>query len=159
MLEELRDLDKIDRSIIKVLQENAKITNSQLAKEVGLSPAPTLERVRKLESSGIIESYHMVLNPQKIGMGVGVFLQITLSSHKKHQIQSFVNKMNQIEQVVECHHITGVGDFLIKILTKDIKTYHDFILEHLIEVEEIGNMQSMIILKTYKQNRAFSVRT
>lgn len=157
MLEELRQLDGIDRSILKILQKDAKITNAQLAKEIGLSPAPTLERVRKLEASGIILSYKAILNPELLGMGVGVFLQISLSSHKKHQIKSFIDKMNAIEQVVECHHITGAGDFLIKILTRDIKSYHDFILDHLIEVEEIGNMQSMMILKTYKQGRSFNV--
>jgi len=157
MLEALRNLDEIDRTILRILQDDAKITNSQLAKEIGLSPAPTLERVRKLESSGIIKSYHAVLNPEYLGIGVGVFLQITLSSHKKHQIQSFVQKMKAIEQVVECHHITGSGDFLIKILTLNMKTYHEFILTYLIDVEEIGNMQSMIILKTYKQSRSFDL--
>jgi len=157
MLDNLRSLDDTDKQILKILQEDAKITNSQLAKEVGLSPAPTLERVRKLESSGVIQSYHAKLNPDFFGMGVGIFLQITLYSHKKHQIQTFVEKMNNIEQVVECHHITGSGDFLIKILTNDIKSYHDFILNNLIDIEEIGNMQSMIILKTYKQSRSFDL--
>jgi len=158
MIDLLRTLDTTDRVILKILQEDAKITNAQLAKEVGLSPAPTLERVRKLESSGIIKSYHAVLNPAYLGLGVGVFLLITLSSHKKHQIQSFVKKMDEIEQVVECHHITGSGDFMIKILTSDIKSYHEFILTYLIEIEEIGNMQSLIILKTYKQSKSFDLR-
>ncbi len=157
MIDVLRSLDTTDRAILKILQEDAKITNSQLAKEVGLSPAPTLERVRKLESLGVIQSYHAVLNPSYLGLGVGVFLLITLSSHKKHQIQSFVKKMDDIEQVVECHHITGSGDFMIKILTSDIKSYHEFILTYLIEIEEIGNMQSLIILKTYKQSRSFDL--
>jgi len=157
MVDVLRSLDTTDRAILKILQEDAKITNSQLAKEVGLSPAPTLERVRKLESLGVIQSYHAVLNPSYLGLGVGVFLLITLSSHKKHQIQSFVKKMDNIEQVVECHHITGSGDFMIKILTSDIKSYHEFILTYLIEIEEIGNMQSLIILKTYKQSRSFDL--
>ncbi|MFK7900089.1 MAG: Lrp/AsnC family transcriptional regulator [Cyclobacteriaceae bacterium] len=157
MIDFLKTLDQTDKQILQILQTDAKITNSQLAKEIGLSPAPTLERVRKLETSGVIESYHAVLSPEKMGVGVGIYLSISLSSHKKNQINALVEKMSAIDAVVECHHVTGVGDFLIKILAKDSKTCHELILNQLVEIEEIGNMQSMIILKTYKNEQTFNV--
>lgn len=150
-------LDPTDRQILEILQANAKITNSQLANEIGLSPAPTLERVRKLENAGIIKSYHARVDPEKLGLGVGIFIMISLSSHKKNQIKSFVEKINQIPEVVECHHITGAGDFLLKVLTKDISSYQELILEKLVDIEEIGNMQSMVILSTFKEAKVMPI--
>jgi DNA-binding Lrp family transcriptional regulator len=80
-------------------------------------------------------------------------VQVSLSSHKKNQIKSFVDKINKIPEVVECHHITGAGDFLLKVITKDIASYQELILEKLVDIEEIGNMQSMVILSTFKDNK------
>ena len=150
-------LDQIDKLILEKLQANAKITNSQLAIEIGLSPAPTLERVRKLENSGFIKSYHALMDTDKIGLGVSVFILVSLSSHKKSQIMSFVEKVNSIPQIVECHHITGSGDFLLKVLAKDITSYQELILDKLVDIDEIGNMQSMVVLSTYKDSRVIPV--
>lgn len=146
-------LDDTDRQILEKLQKNAKITNSQLAKEIGLSPAPTLERVKKLEASGIIKSYHAELNPDKLGIGVSIYLQASLTGSNRALFDSFIKKINAIPQVVECHHITGSSDFLIKVLSKNINTYNDFILDKLIGVEEIGNLQSMVVLSTLKNSK------
>ncbi|HTF81018.1 MAG TPA: Lrp/AsnC family transcriptional regulator [Cytophagales bacterium] len=150
-------LDSIDRKILHILQDNGNITNAQLAKEVGLSPAPTLERVKKLEQSGVIQSYHAELCKEKIGIGVSIFVLVTLSSHKMNQINSFVEKINGISEVIECHHITGRGDFLLKILTKDIPSYQGLILDTLSQIEEIGNMQSMVNLNTYKSSKILPI--
>ena len=95
-------LDQIDRNVLEILQANAKITNAQLSKEIGLSPAPTLERVKKLETSGIIQSYHAQLNREKVGLGVTTFVMVTLTGHKKDTTMSFVNKANQIPEIIEC---------------------------------------------------------
>ncbi|WP_018341398.1 Lrp/AsnC family transcriptional regulator [Cytophaga aurantiaca] len=150
-------LDSIDKKILEILQANAKITNSQLATEIGLSPAPTLERVRKLENMGIIKSYHAEVERELLGIGTAVFVSVSLSGHKKHQIMSFVTQMNEIPEVVECHHITGSGDFLLKILAKDINSYQKLILDKLVDIEEIGNMQSMVILSTYKDSKVMPI--
>jgi Lrp/AsnC family leucine-responsive transcriptional regulator len=153
----LLKLDPIDKKILEKLQANAKITNSQLAQDIGLSPAPTLERVRKLENMGLIKSYHAQIDMAKLGLGVSIFVQVSLSSHKKIQIKSFVDKINKIPEVVECHHITGAGDFLLKVITKDIASYQELILEKLVDIEEIGNMQSMVILSTFKDNKVMPI--
>ena len=150
-------LDSLDRQILEKLQMNAKITNAQLAQEIGLSAAPTLERVRKLENSGLIKSYHAQLDTEKLGLGVGIFILISLSSHKKNQIKTFLEKIYQIPEVIECHHITGAGDFLLKVLTKDIPSYQALILEKLVDVEEIGNMQSMVVLSTFKDSKVMPI--
>lgn len=150
-------LDPIDRKILQILQDNGNITNAQLAKDIGLSPAPTLERVKKLEQSGIIQSYHAELNKEKIGIGVSIFVLVTLSSHKMNQINAFVEKIKIIPEVIECHHITGQGDFLLKILAKDIPSYQMLILDTLSQIEEIGNMRSMVNLNTYKHSKVIPI--
>ncbi|HSZ72941.1 MAG TPA: Lrp/AsnC family transcriptional regulator [Cytophagaceae bacterium] len=157
MINQSIKLDQIDKHILEILQANAKITNSQLAIEIGLSPAPTLERVRKLENVGLIKSYHAEIDVKQLGFGTGVFVLISLAGHKKNQIMSFVDKINKIPEVIECHHITGSGDFLLKILTKDISSYQQLILNTLADIDEIGNMQSMMILSTFKSSKVMPI--
>ncbi len=146
-------LDKIDRKILEILQSNAKITNAQLSKDIGLSPAPTLERVKKLENLGIIKSYHAKLDTDKIGLGVSTFVQVSLIGHNKENIEEFVRQINQIEEIIECHHITGSGDFILKIITKDIATYQKLMLEKVSDIKVVDNMQSMVILSTFKDSK------
>ena len=150
-------LDAIDRKILDFLQLDSNITNAQLAKEVGLSPAPTLERVKKLEQSGLIKSYHAELDTDKLGLGVGIFILVSLSSHKMNQILTFVEKIDMIKEVIECHHITGSGDFLLKVLTTDIASYQNLILDKLSQIEEIGNMKSMVILSSFKDSKVMPI--
>jgi Lrp/AsnC family transcriptional regulator, leucine-responsive regulatory protein len=150
-------LDQIDRKILEILQDNAKITNAQLSKEIGLSPAPTLERVKKLESSGLIQSYHAQLDTEKIGLGVTTFVQVSLVGHKKQFIDAFVEHISHIEEIIECHHITGSGDFLLKVIAKDIPAYQKLMLERVSEIEEIDSMQSMVILSTFKNSKVLPI--
>ena len=146
-------LDKIDRQILDKLQTNAKITNAQLSKEIGLSPAPTLERVKKLENSGIIKSYHAVLDTAKIGLGVSTFVMVTLKGHNKTNIDSFLSEINKIDEVIECHHVTGTGDFILKIIAHDIASYQKLMLEKVTDIKEVDNMQSLVILSTFKDRK------
>jgi Lrp/AsnC family transcriptional regulator, leucine-responsive regulatory protein len=150
-------LDKIDRKILDILHSNAKITNAQLSKDIGLSPAPTLERVKKLETSGIIKSYHAKLDTDKIGLGVHTFVQVTLKGHNKRNIDLFVDEINKVPEVIECHHITGSGDFILKIISSDIQSYQQLMLERVSEIEVVDGLQSMIILSTFKDSKVFPV--
>jgi len=150
-------LDQIDRKILEILQANAKITNAQLSKEIGLSPAPTLERVKKLENSGLIKSYHAMLDTNKLGLGVCTFVQVNLVGHNKRNIDAFVKEINQIDEIIECHHITGSGDFILKVISKDIASYQKLMLEKVSEIKEIDNMQSMVILSTFKDSKVLPV--
>ncbi|XOV91899.1 MAG: Lrp/AsnC family transcriptional regulator [Bacteroidota bacterium] len=150
-------LDEIDRKILEILQTNAKITNAQLSKDIGLSPAPTLERVKKLENSGIIKSYHAQLDTDKIGLGVHTFVQVTLKGHNKKNIDIFLNEINRIPEVVECHHITGTGDFILKVIAKDISSYQYLMLEKVSEIEVVDSLQSMVILSTFKDSKVIPV--
>jgi Lrp/AsnC family leucine-responsive transcriptional regulator len=149
--------DAIDRKILSILQENGKITNAQLSTDVGLSPAPTLERVKKLEKNGVIESYHAKLNKQEVGLGVSTFVHVALVSHRKGIVDSFVNQIIRIPEVVECHHITGQGDFILKVVSQDITSYQKLLVEVINEIPEIDNTQSTVILSTFKDSRVMPI--
>lgn len=150
-------MDRIDRKILEILQSNAKITNAQLSKDIGLSPAPTLERVKKLETSGLIKSYHAKLDTDKLGLGVQTFVQVSLKGHNKRNIDLFLEEINKIEEIIECHHITGSGDFILKVISSDIQTYQQLMLEKVSEIEVIDGLQSMIILSTFKDSKVMPI--
>tara|TARA_B100001057_G_scaffold13732_2_gene13010 strand:- start:23067 stop:23531 length:465 start_codon:yes stop_codon:yes gene_type:complete len=151
-------IDRTDKKILEILQKNAKITNSKLSHEIGLSPAPTLERVRKLEARGIISGYHAKLNMSKVGLGVSTFVMVSLKGHNKKNIDSFLDKIKDVENIVECHHITGSGDFILRIVAEDIESYQELMLDKVSEIEVTDSLQSMVILSTFKDNKVIPVQ-
>ncbi|HMI66378.1 MAG TPA: Lrp/AsnC family transcriptional regulator [Cyclobacteriaceae bacterium] len=150
-------LDGTDRKILELLQTNSNITNSQLAQEIGLSPAPTLERVKKLENSEVIKSYHAVIDPAAVGMGVTTFVFVSLKGHNKDNIERFIKAIKEIEEVIECHHVTGQADFILKIVAPDIPAYQKLMLEKVSNIEVVDNMQSTVILSTFKDSKVIPV--
>ena len=150
-------IDDIDKKILEILQSRAKITNAKLSEEIGLSPAPTLERVKKLENMGVITSYHAKLDTEKIGLGVTTFVLATLSGHNRANIEGFIKEINKIPEVIECHHITGAGDFILKVISKDIASYQKLMLEKVSDIKQVDNMQSMVVLSTFKDSKVIPV--
>jgi Lrp/AsnC family leucine-responsive transcriptional regulator len=156
-MSEREKLDDIDRKILNILQSNGRITNTQLSKEIGLSAAPTLERVKKLENIGFILNYHADLDKSKIGLGVSTFVTVSLKGHNKENIQIFIDQINDIEEIIECHHITGSGDFILRVIAKDIVSYQKLMLEKVTEIPVVDNLQSMVILSTFKDSKVMPV--
>lgn len=146
-------LDSIDKKILEILQTNSNITNAQLAQEIGLSPAPTLERVKKLETGGVIRSYHAVIDMASVGMGVSTFVMVTLKGHNKDNIEKFMKAIRKIDEIVECHHVTGQADFIMKIVCTDIPAYQNLMLEKVSNIEVVDSMQSTVILSTFKDSK------
>ena len=151
------DLDKIDYQILQMLQENSNITNLSLSKKIGLSPAPTLERVKKLEKNGIIKSYHAVVDAGSVGLGVSTFVMVTLKGHNKENIEKFIKAIKNIDEVIECHHITGAGDFILKIVAADIAAYQQLMLEQVSNIEVVDSLQSLVILSTFKDSKSMPI--
>lgn len=146
-------LDKIDLKILRILQENSKITNLDLSKKIGLSPAPTLERVKKLEQSDIIKSYHAQVNPQMMGLNVKTFVLVSLAWKKEKALENFLDKIMKIDEISECYIITGEADFLIKIVCKDIPTYEQLLFKTLSQIEEIERLKTLMTLSTVKDSK------
>jgi len=150
-------LDATDRKILEILQTNSNITNAQLAQEIGLSPAPTLERVKKLENAKVIKSYHATVDLASVGLGVSTFVMVTLRGHNKENITKFIDAVAKIDEVVECHHLTGQSDFILKVVSSDIQSYQNLMLEKVSNIEVVDNMQSMVILSTFKDSKVVPI--
>lgn len=130
-------LNATDKKILEILQTDAKITNVELAAKVGISPPAMLERVKKLESSGIIEKYVALVNPQKVGRETFAMVSVSLTQHQLPTINLFVKEINKLEEVLECFHVTGKEDFLLKVVVKNIPDYEKFILEKLTKIKGV----------------------
>ena len=150
-------LDPVDRKILSILQENGRITNVKLAAEVGLSPPTVLERVRKLEERGIIEKYVALVDPAKVGLGLCAFVQVSLSFHRQQEIDRFRSEVLDFPEVLECYHVAGEGDYLLKIAAKDIQAYRDFLVTRLTTLEVVQRVQTMIVFETMKRDTKLSV--
>ncbi len=146
-------LDSTDLKILRKLQENGKITNLQLSEDIGLSPAPTLERVRKLESAKIITGYHAIVDESALGIGIKAFIQLSLGRQAGNFINDFKQRVDSIDEIVECYQVTGNCDFLLKIEVADIPAFENLISNKLSKIEEIGNMQTLVILSQPKNSR------
>jgi DNA-binding Lrp family transcriptional regulator len=146
-------LDKIDLKILKILQENSKITNLDLSKKIGLSPAPTLERVKKLENNDVIKSYHAEVNPQSLNLNVKTFVLVDLAWQKEKALENFIQKLEDITEVVECYIITGEADFLLKIVCNDIPSYEKILFKTLSQIEEIERLKTLMTLSTVKDSK------
>jgi len=144
--------DSTDLKILMKLQVNGKITNLQLSEEIGLSPAPTLERVRKLEAANIITGYHATVDEATLGIGIKAFIQLSLSRQAANFITEFKERIDSIQEIVECYQVTGTCDFLLKVEVADIPAFEDLITNKLSKVEEIGNMQTLVILSQPKKS-------
>jgi len=143
-------IDTIDLHILKELQTNSKITNLELSKKIGLSPAPTLGRVQKLERTKLIQSYHAKVNKDILGLGFTALIQVSLTRQVNNAIDKFLKQINKIDAIVECHQLTGNFDYQLKVMVADIPAFDALIKNELSKIEEIGQMQTMVVLSTIK---------
>lgn len=154
-----RPLDEIDRKILKILQERGKISNIDLSREVDLSPAPTLERVRKLEKQRYIEGYHAQVNLAKMGITIKAFIQVTLIHQQENNIHRFIESILHIPEVVECNQVTGDYDYQLKVYTTDIGALDRLITERISKLPEVGQIKSHIILSEIKHSKVVPILT
>ena len=146
-------MDRIDLKIVRMLQENSKITNLDLSKRIGLSPAPTLERVKKLEQSGIIQSYHAKVDSSAMGLNVKTFVLVSLAWQKPNALDNFIAKVKQVPEITECYIITGEADFILKIVCKDIPSYEKLLFKTLSQIEEIERLKTLMTLSKVKKEK------
>lgn len=146
-------IDKIDSHILQILQQNSKITNLELSKRIGLSPAPTLERVKKLEQNDVIESYHAKVNPQALGLQVRTFVLVSLAWKKENALEAFISRIGDIDEIVECYVITGDADFLLKIICKDLSAYETLLFKTLSQIDQIERLKTLMTLNIVKNEK------
>ncbi|MFZ2061671.1 MAG: Lrp/AsnC family transcriptional regulator [Candidatus Binatus sp.] len=145
-----RELDSIDRKILCVLQENAAIPNVDLARRVGLSPSPCLRRVNQLEESGVIRRRVTLVEPAAVGLGVSVFVQVTLEKQAANALRVFEKTVLQRPEVMECYLMTGDADYLLRVVVPDITAFEKFVLDQLTRIASVARVRSSFALKQVK---------
>ena len=155
---ETHQLDKTDLQLLKILQENGRISIKELAQRVHLSPTPVFDRVRRLEASGVIERYTTVLNAAKLGQGFLVFCSVKLRRMGKDIAHDFVERIKDIPEVAECYNISGEFDYLLKIYAPDMQYYNEFCINVLGTIESLGSIQSSFVMTPVKTSVGLPLR-
>ena len=148
------ELDTTDWQILRLLQSDARISNVDLAKQVGLSPSPCLSRVRALEKSGFISRYVSLLDPLRVGLKVSVFIQVTPEKQIEPALETFERAIRDRPEVMECYLMTGDADYLLRVVVPDLQAVEHFILNFLSRVPGVGNIRSSFALKQVKYQTA-----
>ncbi|MCR4377781.1 MAG: Lrp/AsnC family transcriptional regulator [Rhodospirillales bacterium] len=144
-------LDKIDRHILRDLQDDGRITNVELARRAGISAPPCLRRVRALEESGFILGYHADLDPRALGYNVTVFAHVGLKSQAETDLDAFEALVNSWPEVRECHMLAGETDFLLKVVAPDWEQYQSFLTTKLTAAANVSHVKSALSVRTSKQ--------
>lgn len=153
----MNKFDEIDKKILNILQERGRITNANLATEVGLSPPPMLERVKKLEKNGVIEKYVALLDPKKVNKSTIVYVSLTVARHRVKSFDLVNQELNKFPEVLEIYHISGEEDYLIKVVVQDIQEYEQFLLKKLATIPAISRIKSNVVLSTIKYNTKIEI--
>jgi Lrp/AsnC family leucine-responsive transcriptional regulator len=142
-------MDRIDKKILSLLQTNSQQSNQELAEKVALSPSPCLRRVKQLEEDGYINKYVALLNPEKLGLQLTVFVTVGLSTHDPKKMVAFEQVMKSLSEVVQCHLIAGqAADYLLKIIVPDLTAYRSILLDKLTRIDGVSNIHSSFVLQT-----------
>ncbi len=144
-------IDEIDKKIISLLQDNAKLSIKELAHAVGMTKTPVYERIKKLEKSGIIEKYVAVIDNRKLHNGMFVFCSVSLDVQKLKEIEIFKEEIRKLPEVLECYLMGGANDFLLKVMVKDLEAYHQFSSGKLAALENVNQIKSTFVLDEVKK--------
>ena len=155
----LADLDKTDRKILAILQQDGRISNADLAKRVNLSPTPTLERVKRLERDGFIERYAALLNPEKMQAAMTAFVEIALDRTTEDVLSRFAAEVRKVPEIVECHMIAGGFDYLLKIRVEDMSGYRRFLGSALARLPGIRATHTYMVMEKVKEDASFPIMT
>ena len=154
----MEKLDQTDRAILRALQENSKLTTKELADKVHLSPSPTFERQKRLEREGYIRKYVALVDSRKAGNNIIIWCNIRLKQHTHDYIQEFMDAVQDIEEITDCYNTSGDFDFLIKVHTRDMEAYQDFMLNTLGKMHCLGSLNSVFVIGEIKSTTAVPVR-
>ncbi|CBL44044.1 Bacterial regulatory protein, Lrp [gamma proteobacterium HdN1] len=152
------ELDRYDRHILSLLQEDGRLTNQELAERIGLSPSPCLRRVRALEESGLITGYRAVVDAKKLGYSLMALIHISMDQHTTERFENFERKIGELPEVLECLLITGQSaDYQLKVIVRDMDAYHDLLLHRITHIEGVTGVHSSFVLRRVIEKAAVPV--
>lgn len=146
------DFDNCDKEILDILQNDSSISNIELSKKIGLSASACLSRTKRLKELGVIKQYATIIDEKKIGLEIVAFTFVNLSPHTRNTANDFISKVKETPQILECYNITGSWDYLLKIVSHDIASYRNFIMDSLLEFPGVNKIDTNLVLGTDKQS-------
>lgn len=149
-LESLQPLDDIDRQLLQLLQENGRITSAELARQVNLSPPGLQKRLKKLEENGTIERYATLVNREALGLDLLCFAQVSLAHHQPECVGQFCERVKGLPEVLECHHLTGEFDYLLKVVVANHQHLEKFLSEKMTQIPGVDKVRTNIVLNEIK---------
>ncbi len=149
--------DKQDKIILQELQQDARISNADLARRVGLSPSATLTRVKRLEKKNIIRQYAAQINRQQLGYDLLCFVSVSLERHQVSQVTHFHEVMQEMPEVLECHHLTGDHDYLLKVVAKNTADLEHFLVHRLTPIDGVARIHTSVVLSEVKASTAIPI--
>ena len=152
------NLDTIDISILEILQKDARISNTELARQVNLSPPATLTRVRRLEEDGHIKRYSAIIDRLQAGYDMLCFVLVSLQLHEIEQVTGFHERILQMPEVLECHHVTGEYDYLLKIVAHNTKDLEDLLVHRLTPIPGVARIHTSLVLNEVKTTTEIPVK-
>ncbi|MBS1718778.1 MAG: Lrp/AsnC family transcriptional regulator [Armatimonadetes bacterium] len=150
--------DATDIRILETLQEEGRITNADLAARIGLTPGPVLARVNKLESAGVIKNYAAIVDRDAAGLPFTAFVSVIMRANGRVVEQNFLNAIQGIPEVLECHHIAGDEDYLLKVVAENARHYELHVLERILEIQDVQRVKSIIVLSSPKTETKVPIR-
>lgn len=152
-----KNLDRLDRKILIELQKNARISNVELAKLIGLSPTPCLERVKRLDQQGYIKGYHAIVEPEKVGAAMLVFVEITLVKTSVDIFEEFSTAVQDLEDIQECHLVSGNFDYLLKTRVADMSSYRRLLGDVLLRLPGVSESRTYVVMESVKQTTTIKI--
>jgi Lrp/AsnC family transcriptional regulator len=153
------DLSATDIKILTLLQQDASLTAAEIAEQVNLSVSPCWRRINRLEKEGVIEKKVALLSAEKLGMGLVIFARISLSQNDEASLHTFEERVSQFPEVVECYTVTGAADYFLKIITRDIKRYDQFLRRHLLQIPQVRDVNSNVAVTQIKYTTELPLET
>ena len=150
-----RALDNDDLCILQLLQHDARITNKEIADKIGKSVSPVYERIKRLQADGYIKHYAAILDNKKINKSLIAYTNVHLKDHAQAMMLEFEKRVGTFTEVMECYHMTGEYDFLLKVAVFDMDAYYDFVINRLAKLPNVGTVQSFFVLHESKKNTAY----
>lgn len=150
-------LDELDKELLKLLQKDSKQTNKALSYALGLSVTAVYERIRKLEKNGIVSNYVALIDKKKVDKAFVAFCHVKLVQHSQDYVMKFEREVRKLDEVLECYHISGDYDYLLKVLVKDMEAFRDFMVKKLTKIDHIGSTHSMFMINEVKHTTAITL--
>lgn len=145
--------DAKDLQIIRELQKDGRLSNLDLAEQVNLSPSPCLRRVRLLEAAGVVRGYTAIVDPKAVGLRITAFIRITLARHDREAVTRFESRVREIDEILDCHLMTGEADYLLRVMVSDLDAYEDFVRSRLHAIAGINSITTSLVYGTVKESR------